>query len=142
LGQRYDHHSGPADFSKKFHSSVLWGANFGHGAGEGGKDYDQQSQRFNIGLATLRKDGFVYASSAEGRVTTKPIESKRGVIKVNADCTNGRTLIDVVRDSRKMKSFAIAGSDAVDRKLQTGVKGDIMLNITINDAKFYSIEVL
>jgi hypothetical protein len=75
-------------------------------------------------------------------VTTKPIESKRGVIKVNADCTNGRTLIDVVRDSRKMKSFAIAGSDAVDRKLQTGVKGDIMLNITINDAKFYSIEVL
>src|SRR5712692_4015970 len=83
------------------------GANFSHGTEEEGNLYDEKTHRFNIGLATLRKDGLVYASSPKGHFTTKPLTSKKGQIKVNADCKNGRIRISVTPAGRTEKVFEL-----------------------------------
>jgi hypothetical protein len=57
------------------------GANFDHAAGEKDSPYDDQNHRFCIGFTTLRKDGFVYATSSNGRFTTVPLESPKGKSK-------------------------------------------------------------
>jgi hypothetical protein len=51
------------------------GSNFSHKGGEEGSPYDEKSDRFCIGLARLRKDGFVYAWSPDGLLTTQPLQS-------------------------------------------------------------------
>jgi hypothetical protein len=118
------------------------GSNFTHGAGEKGKEYNEQSDRFAIGLATLRKDGFVYASSPRGRLTTAPLKSDRGIIKINADCTRGKVVIDVLQGSNNAKSYTMAGIDALDHTLRTSLKGALVIKVTIENAKLYSLEVL
>jgi hypothetical protein len=118
------------------------GANFSHGVGEEGNAYDEKSHRFNIGLATLRRDGFVYASSPKGNFATEPLDSKKGQIKVNADCTRGKILIDVTDANRKAGSFELAGIDVLDHTLRTSLRGKIVLKVSIENAKLYSLEVL
>jgi hypothetical protein len=118
------------------------GANFSHGVDEKEDLYDEKTHRFNIGLATLRQDGFVHAESQKGYLTTKPLEIRRGQIRVNADCTRGKLLIDVVQATRKAKSFEIAGTDTLDDTLQTSLKGKMTLKVSIENAKLYSLEVL
>ena len=118
------------------------GANFSHSAGEKGNEYNEQSDRFAIGLATLRKDGFVYASSPHGRLTTTPLHSDKGIIKINADCRMGRLVIDVLRAGESAKSYTLAGIDALDHTLRTSLRGALILRVTIENAKLYSVEVL
>jgi len=116
------------------------GANFSHGADE--TNPHEKSHSFNIGLATLRKDGFVYVSSPKGHFTTKPLLSKNGRIKVNADCRRGKLLIDVVHAGRKAKSFEMVDADFLDHTLRTSIRGEIVLRISIENAKLYSLEAL
>lgn len=118
------------------------GSNFSHGSGEKGKEYDEQSDRFAIGLATLRKDGFVYASSPRGHLTTAPLKSKKGIIKINADCARGKVVIDVLPGAGSAKSYTMARIDALDYTLRTSLKGTLVLKVTIENAKLYSLEVL
>jgi len=118
------------------------GANFDHAAGEKDSPYDDQNHRFCIGFTTLRKDGFVYATSSNGRFTTVPLESPKGQIKINADCRGGRIVIDAISSESKTKCFAVAGSDALDHVLQTSLKGNVVLNVSIENAKLYALEVL
>jgi hypothetical protein len=132
------------------------GSNFSHGVGEGETPYDEKNHRFNVGLAYLRKDGFVYAcpvqtrhvasvrraSSSGGHLWTKPLKSKRGYLKINADARKGRILIDVIKDSQKAKSFAMAGTDALDYTVRTHLNENVVLKVYIEDAKLYSLEVL
>jgi len=86
------------------------GANFSHGVDEKKNLYDEKTHRFNIGLATLRKDGFVYAESAQGRITTKPMRSGHGKLKINADTMHGKIVIDITCSNKKVKSFEVAGA--------------------------------
>ena len=118
------------------------GANFTHGAGEEGNPYDEKLHRFAIGRATLRKDGFVYAESRRGRLTTKPLTSRKGQLKLNADATRGKLVIDVIHKGKKATSFEISGADSLSRIFRTSLKGRIALQISIENARLYSIEVL
>jgi len=118
------------------------GSNFSHGAGEKGKEYDEQSDRFAIGLATLRKDGFVYASSPRGQLTTAPLKSDKGIIKINADYMTGKVVIDVLPGAGSAKSYTMAGIDPLDYTLKTFLKGTLVLKVTIENAKLYSLDVL
>jgi hypothetical protein len=117
------------------------GSNMSHGAGEPGNPYDEKVHRFKIGLATLRKDGFVYAWSQKGRFQTKPFESEKGLIRVNADCTQGRLLLDVIHHGRRIKTFELADANDLDRRFRTSLRGAVVLDITVENAKIYSLEV-
>ena len=116
------------------------GANFNHGADET-NPADRKSQRFAIGLATLRKDGFVYASSPKGHFTTKALASPKGQIKINADCKEGKIRIGVVTAGKKEKVFELAGADALNHTVRTALKGTVILTVSIENAKLYSLEV-
>lgn len=118
------------------------GANFSHGVGETGNDYDAQRHRFCVGLATLRRDGFVYAWSTHGRLVTTPMESKKGRLKINADCTAGKIIVEIVQADRKVKSFTLAGIDDTEHALDLAVKGRVVLDITLESARLYSVEVV
>ena len=117
------------------------GANMSHGAGEPGNLYDEKVHRFNIGLATLRKDGFVYAWSPNGHLGTKTMECNKGLVRVNADCTRGRLLVGVNHDGRRIGSFEMTGADELDRRFRTPKRGKIVLDVSIENAKLYSLEV-
>jgi hypothetical protein len=71
-----------------------------------------------------------------------PLESPKGQIKINADCRGGRIVIDAISSESKTKCFAVAGSDALDHVLQTSLKGNVVLNVSIENAKLYALEVL
>src|ERR1043166_8383285 len=103
------------------------GANFSHSAGEDGNPYDEQNHKFRIGVATLRKDGFVYA--ANGSLITKRLDSKIGRVQINADSMSGKILIDV-DNGKKTESFTINGIDAVDQTLRTSLKGEVILRVS------------
>jgi hypothetical protein len=112
-----------------------------HGAGEPGNPYDEKVHRFNIGLATLRKDGFVYAWSPKGRLRTKAMEGNKGLVRVNADCTRGRLLVGVNHDGRRIETFEMTGADELNRRFRTPKRGKIVLDVTIENAELYSLEV-
>jgi predicted GH43/DUF377 family glycosyl hydrolase len=118
------------------------GANFNHGAEEQRNLYDEKTHRFRIGLATLRKDGFVYAESQRGHLTTTPLRIQRGQIKVNADCTRGKLCIDVVYARGKAEFFEIAGTDTLDHTLRVSGKGKVVLKVVLENAKLYSLDIL
>ncbi|HVO93241.1 MAG TPA: hypothetical protein VMT22_10395 [Terriglobales bacterium] len=118
------------------------GANFSHGVGEAGNDYDEKRHRFCIGLATLRRDGFVYACAERGRLTTTPMESKTGRLKINADCTDGRITVDIVQMSRKVESFTLSRVDDTDHVLEIAARGSVALEIHIENARLYSLEAM
>ena len=117
------------------------GANFTHGVGEDGHPYDQATDRFNIGLATLRKDGFVYASSSDGQFTTEPLKTKKGRINVNADCSRGRIVINVMKAGVKKKSLEMAGLDSLNKVFRISPREKIALEVTIRNARLYSVEL-
>jgi hypothetical protein len=47
-----------------------------------------------------------------------------------------------VHAGRKAKSFEIAGTDTLDHTLPASLKGKIVLKVTVENAKLYSLEVL
>jgi hypothetical protein len=118
------------------------GSNMSHGAGEPGNPYDESVHRFKVGLSTLRPDGFVYAWSINGRLRTQPMHCDSGLIRVNAHCAQGRVLIDVIHDGRKIKTRELAGGDFLDHRFQTAKTGEIILEITLQNASLYSLEVM
>jgi hypothetical protein len=77
----------------------------------------------------------------EGRLRTKAMECKRGLVRVNADYKEGRILIRVTRDGHWIETFELAGVDEMDRRFRTPKRGEIVLDITIENAKLYSLEV-
>lgn len=103
--------------------------------------FDEQSHRFSVGLATLRKDGFVYAAGAKGTMTTKPLTCRKGTLRINADATGGRVRIDLFKGGQPVESFRIEGIDSSDHLLRTGVTGEVTLKISVEGAKLYSLEV-
>ena len=117
------------------------GSNMSHGAGEPGNPYDENLHRFHVGVTALRRDGFVYAWSRGGCLRTKPMECRQGLIQINADCTHGRITVDLRHQGRTVKTVELAGSDSVDRKLRISKRGEISLNVTIENAKLYALEV-
>jgi len=117
------------------------GSNFSHGVGEIGKAYDTESHRFSIGLAKLRKDGFVYATGAKGSMVTKYATCRKGTIQVNADATGGRISIDLIKGGEPVESHRLEGIDSPDHLIRTGVRGEVALKVFIEGAKLYSLEV-
>ncbi|MBI3803040.1 MAG: hypothetical protein HY282_04690 [Nitrospirae bacterium] len=117
------------------------GSNFSHGIGNAQLRYDEGSHRFSVGLATLRKDGFVYATGSKGVMTTKPLDSQKGTIEINTDATQGRVMIDLMKGGRSIGLYRIEGLDASDHCIRTGVKGEITLKVSVEGAKLYSLEV-
>jgi hypothetical protein len=117
------------------------GSNMSHGAGEPGNPYDESVHRFKVGLSTLRRDGFVYAWSTNGRLQTKALECRKGLIQINADCTRGRIILNVIGDGAAIDAQEMAGIDSVDRRYRTPRRGPIVLDLIIENAKLYSLEV-
>jgi hypothetical protein len=118
------------------------GANMSHGAGEPGNPYNESIHRFRVGLATLRPDGFVYAWSPSGRLQTRKLALRKGLIRVNADCRRGRIAVGVDRDGRRIKSFELAGSDNVAQQFASRPGCEVSLDVRIENASLYSLEVL
>ena len=118
------------------------GANMSHGAGEPGNPYDESIHRFKVGLTTLRRDGFVYAWSRSGCLQTKALQCRSGLIRINADCTKGRILVAVMREGRRIKTFELAGVNVLGRRFYTGTTGEIVLNVTIENARLCSLEII
>ncbi len=117
------------------------GANFDHAAGEKDNPYDEEKHRFSIGFTRLRKDGFVYATSSEGTLTTRALELRAGRIKVNADCRGGRIAVAVLRSDGPAETFTLADVDAVEQIFRTSIKGNAGLQVNIQNARLYSIEI-
>ncbi|WP_181071140.1 hypothetical protein [Candidatus Manganitrophus noduliformans] len=117
------------------------GSNFSHGVGNAQLLFDEQSHRFSVGLATLRKDGFVYAAGAKGTMTTKPLTCLKGTLRINADATGGRVRINLCKGGQPVESFRMEGIDSSDHLLRTGVRGEVTLKISVEGAKLYSLEV-
>lgn len=117
------------------------GANFDHVAGEKDNPYDEDNHRFSVGFTRLRKDGFIYATSSDGTLTTSAFDFHAGRIKVNADCRGGRIAIDVVRAGRVTETFTLADVDAFEQNFHSSVKGNACLQINIQNAKLYSIAI-
>jgi len=118
------------------------GANMSHGVGEPGNPYDESIHRFKVGLTTLRRDGFVYAWSRSGCLQTKALQCRSGLIRINADCTKGRILVAVMREGRRIKTFELAGVNVLGRRFYTGTTGEIVLNVTIENARLCSLEII
>ncbi len=117
------------------------GSNFSHGVGNAQIVFDEESHRFSVVLATLRKDGFVYAAGSKGSMVTKPLTCHSGTVRMNADTTGGRVVIDLIKGGQPVGSYRMEGIDSSDHLIRTGVKGEVMLKISIDGAKLYSLEV-
>jgi hypothetical protein len=116
------------------------GSNFSHGVGNAQLAFDEQNHRFSIGLAKLRKDGFIYATGTKGSIVTKSLTLRRGTIQVNADATDGRISIDLTKKGETMESLQIEGINSSDHLVRTGVRGEVTLKISLQGAKLYSLE--
>jgi hypothetical protein len=117
------------------------GSNFSHGVGNAQLAFDEKEHRFSIGLARLRKDGFVYATGARGALTTKPLVCRRGTIQINADTTDGRIVLDLRKEGETVESYRMEGINACDHLIRSGVRGEVTLKVSLQGAKLYSLEV-
>lgn len=117
------------------------GSNFSHGIGHEETPHDFNNHSFRIGLASLRKDGFVYAHSPNGYLTTKIVTGEKGYLILNLDARKGYILLDIIKDGKCVESFKVGGIDSSNYKIKTGVKGDFTLKILLKDSMLYSFEV-
>ena len=70
------------------------------------------------------------------------MESKKGRLKINADCTAAKIIVQIVQADRKVKSFTLADIDDTEHTLEMAVKGRVVLDITLENARLYSVEVV
>jgi len=117
------------------------GANFRHGTGSKETPIDHSLHRVHIGLASMRKDGFVYAYSDNGSLTTRLLKGERGRLKLNLDAAKGYALVDVIKNGSSIKSFKVEGVDSINYPIRNKVKGDFSLRFFLSNAKLYSFEV-
>ncbi len=122
-----------------------------YGAWDG--PHNVSNRRAGIGLATLRKDGFVSldAGPDEGRITTRLLDDAAGPLLVNADARGGSLRVEVLgADGEHLPGFEASdclpvttdGTDLPVRwKTQAAVpladKG-VRLRFILREAKLYS----
>ncbi len=118
------------------------GSNFSHGVGHEGMPYDQEKHGFKIGLASMRKDGFVnaYAPSG-GHFLTRTVNMKKGLLRLNLDAGDGRVSVEFMKGSESAESFDIKRVNSIDYHLKSPVKGTVALKIHLHNARLYSLEV-
>ena len=75
-------------------------------------------------------------------MTTKPLEIRRGRIRVNADTTLGKLVIDVTHRGKKVKSFEVSGVNALNSVFRIPIGGEIVLRLRIKNTRIFSLEAL
>lgn len=133
------------------------GFNIGHGDdalfGRGPAD---PAKRAGIGLATLRRDGFVSldADQQTGTLLTKPFRFTGNSLRVNCDASRGEVTVEVLdAQSRTLPSFTRANceaikTDAVNQTVRWHGTPDlsklvgtpIRLRVTIRNARLYALQ--
>jgi hypothetical protein len=130
------------------------GANERHGEGRFLPDKDRA-----IGLATLPLDRFVglQAKNQPGTVTTRPFELSGTKLVINADCSGGECVVEVLdHDGKPFAGFARADAEPIvqrdDVRLSVGWKNsaelsslmgkNIRLRFHLKDATLYAFQVM
>jgi hypothetical protein len=117
------------------------GSNFSHGVGHEGRPYDEEKHGAKIGLASLRKDGFVYAyAMSGGYFLTKPVNMRKGLLRLNLDAGDGRVSVEFMKGGESAASFDIKRVNSIDYPLRSAVKGPVSLKIHLHNARLYSLE--
>ena len=99
-----------------------------------------------IGLATLRRDGFVSldADDEEGYVLTKPFMLPGGNLYLNVDAAHGQVRAEIISEDELRSSLPIAGDHAtVEVRWAVGDLADVIgqmvrLRVYARNAKLYS----
>ena len=110
--------------------------------------------RSGVGVATLRKDGFVSleAGSATGTVTTKPLKNLEGELRLNANAEGGEIRVELLdEDGAIVSGFASTDcepleQDGVDQKVSWEPEHDLIpasdkprrLRFVMRNASLYS----
>ncbi len=122
-----------------------------YGGWDGHHEADERNAA--IGLATLRRDGFVSfdAGETQGSLTTRPMRNARGRLLINADASGGSIRVEVLgpdgravpgysaQDSAEIKTDSVARQvtwGAGDKLPETG--GPIQLRFLLTNAALYS----
>jgi len=133
------------------------GFNIGHGDdalyGRGPAD---PTKRAGIGLATLRRDGFVSldASRQTGTLVTKPFSFTGDTLLVNCDASKGEVAVEVLdARSRKIAPFTLGNCEAIeadavnhvvrwrgDGELSRLVGTPVRLRFTVRNARLYAFQ--
>ncbi len=118
------------------------GSNFSHGVGHEGMPFDEEKHGAKIGMASVRKDGFVYAyAMSGGHFLTKSINMRKGLLRLNLDAGDGRVYVEFMKGAKSAASFDVERVNALDYLHKSAVKGAVALKIHLYNAKLYSIEV-
>lgn len=115
--------------------------------------HEADERQAAIGLATLRKDGFVSfdAGEAEGSLTTRPMRNAQGPLLVNADASGGSIRVEVLGpDGQALPGYSARDSvaiktDSVSRKVTWKTANElpdtndpIRLRFHLKNASLYS----
>jgi len=115
--------------------------------------HNTSKRRAGVGLATLRKDGFVSldAGPEEGRITTRLLSDMAGPLLVNADARGGSIRVEVLgNDGKPLPGFAAGDCrpltmDGTDQRVRWQTQAtlptsnnDIRLRFSLREAKLYS----
>lgn len=106
----------------------------------------QDSYRVQIGLATLRRDGWVSLDAGQqpGTLVTKPIVLPEGILHLNVDAAQGEARVALIDESGKLLAEAkpIQGDQLRAQAMWVAdapkPKGPVRLKFTMHDAKLYS----
>lgn len=102
-----------------------------------------------LGLATLRRDGFVSldAGEAEGRMLTKPLILDGGELHLNADASQGYVTVSITDDigiplegytSRQIVGNQLDTAVEFDQPLETLSGKEVRLRFQLRNASLYS----
>jgi hypothetical protein len=117
-------------------------SNFLHGFREKEFDLEYEHPTFVTREATFRRDGFVYAYSNDGEITTKPIDVTHKQIYINADSTGGEIRVHLMQAGKLQQSFNLSDIDTLGYRLQTTAQGEVEFVIVLKNAKFYSLDIV
>ena len=106
--------------------------------------------RMAIGLARLRRDGFVSldAGQDEGKILTRPLTSRGGSLHINAEVSEGgEILVTALDQERKVSVPIISGGLDIPVRWQGAEPTEaltdrpVRLAFTLRDAKLYSFRI-
>ena len=109
----------------------------------------ERKHKSMLGLATLRRDGFVSldANETEGRMLTKPLTLNGGELHLNADASQGYITVSITDDigtpldgytSRQIVGDQLDISVEFDQPLETLRGKEIRLQFQLRNASLYS----
>ena len=87
------------------------------------------------------KRGVAVKHGASGRLRTKALQCNKGLVPVNADGTQGRLMV-YVNSYGGSETFELTDTDEVDRRLRISLRGSLPLDVSVENAKLYSMEVI